>query len=288
MFASGVETQNSDAEKFSAYSLETLGDIAKSEEILLYGIDEDSKYVDLDVSDSKVYVSSGYAEKYRVKSGDTITLKEKYEDEEYAFEIAGVYDYVGTLSVFMSKSKLNETFDLGKNYFCGYFSDTEITDIDEAYIGSVIDLEALTKLSRQLKVSMGNMMLLVNVFAAGMFMILIYLLSKIIIEKNGQSISMVKILGYTNREISQLYIQATTVMVILSLLVSIPLVRWALGYIFYVMMLESITGWFELYTAPSLYVEMFVIGILTYGVVAALEYRKIGKVPMDEALKNVE
>jgi putative ABC transport system permease protein len=135
---------------------------------------------------------------------------------------------------------------------------------------------------------MGNMMLLVNVFAAGMFMILIYLLSKIIIEKNGQSISMVKILGYTNREISQLYIQATTVMVILSLLVSIPLVRWALGYIFYVMMLESITGWFELYTAPSLYVEMFVIGILTYGVVAALEYRKIGKVPMDEALKNVE
>ena len=41
-------------------------------------------------------------------------------------------------------------------------------------------------------------------------MVLIYLLSKIIIEKNAQSISMVKILGYTNGEISKLYIMSTS------------------------------------------------------------------------------
>ena len=34
--------------------------------------------------------------------------------------------------------------------------------------------------------------------------------------------------------------------------------------------------------------EMFLTGFITYGVVALLEYRKIKKVPMDEALKNVE
>jgi putative ABC transport system permease protein len=33
---------------------------------------------------------------------------------------------------------------------------------------------------------------------------------------------------------------------------------------------------------------MFVYGIVTYAIVAVLEYRKIGKVPMEEALKNVE
>lgn len=37
-----------------------------------------------------------------------------------------------------------------------------------------------------------------------------------------------------------------------------------------------------------IYVKMFVIGFLTYGVVALLEYHRIKKVPMDEALKNVE
>ena len=87
----------------------------------------------------------------------------------------------------------------------------------------MIDLEALTKVSRQLDVSMGNMMGLVNGFAIAIYMILIYLLSKIIIEKNAQSISMTKILGYTNGEISRLYIMSTSIVVILCLLISLPI-----------------------------------------------------------------
>ena len=54
------------------------------------------------------------------------------------------------------------------------------------------------------------------------------------------------------------------------------------------MMLQSLSGWIALYIAPKIYVKMFVIGLVTYAVVALLEYRKIQKVPMDEALKNVE
>lgn len=287
-FSNGVETENEDAEKFSAYSLNTLGDVAKSEEILLYGIKKDSRYVPIDFKDSKVYISSAYAEKYKLKVGDSITLKEKYEKKKYTFKVGGIYDYAGSLTVFMSKKMLNDTFDLGDDYFCGYFSDSKITDIKEEYIGSVIDLEALTKISRQLNVSMGSMMYLVDGFAIGIFMVLIYLLSKIIIEKNAQSISMTKILGYTNGEISRLYILSTTIMVVISILVSIPLVYEALIYIFYVMMLESFTGWLSLYIPNRVYVEMFALGMITYAVVAALEYRKIRKVPMDEALKNVE
>ena len=104
----------------------------------------------------------------------------------------------------MPQKELNQTFDFDDDYFSGYFSNSEITDIDSRYIGSVIDLDALTKISRQLNVSMGSMMGLVNGFAIAIYMILIYLLSKIIIEKNAQSISMTKILGYTNGEISRL------------------------------------------------------------------------------------
>ena len=287
-FSSGVETESEDAEKFSAYTLDTLGDVAKSEEILLYGIDNDSKYVPLDFKDSKVYISSAYADKYKLKAGDSITLKEKYEKKKYTFEVGGIYDYSGSLTVFMSKKLLNKTFDLGDDYFCGYFSDSKITDIKDEYIGSVIDLESLTKISRQLNVSMGNMMYLLDAFAIGIFLVLIYLLSKIIIEKNAQSISMAKILGYTNGEISRLYILSTTIMVIISLLVSLPLVYHALINIFYIMMLESFTGWLPLYIPNRVYAEMFILGLATYAIVAALEYRKIRKVPMDEALKNVE
>ena len=70
---------------------------------------------------------------------------------------------------------------------------------------------------------MGSMMGMVNGFAIMIYMVLIYLLSKIIIEKNAQSISMVKILGYTNGEISKLYIMSTSLVVVFCLLLSLPL-----------------------------------------------------------------
>ena len=54
------------------------------------------------------------------------------------------------------------------------------------------------------------------------------------------------------------------------------------------MMLSSLSGWMTLWIDAVIYVQMFVIGIVTYAVIALLEYRKIQKVPMSEALKNVE
>ena len=46
--------------------------------------------------------------------------------------------------------------------------------------------------------------------------------------------------------------------------------------------------WIALWIDPKIYLEMFVIGIGTYAAVSLLEYRRIRKIPMDEALKNVE
>ena len=121
----------------------------------------------------------------------------------------------------MTRDHLNEVFDLGDDMFGGYFSNTEINDIDEKYIGSVIDLYSLTKVTRQLVLSMGEMMKLVCGFAILIFVILVYLLSKIIIEKNAQSISMTKILGYSRGEIARLYILPTSIMVVLTILAEI-------------------------------------------------------------------
>ena len=269
LFAHDAETDNEDAEEFSAYSLNTLPTKYKSEEVTLYGVHDDSKYIDEDFSDG-VYISKAYADKFLLKPGDSITLKEKYEDDEYTFKISGIYDYNGSLCIFMPQEELNQTFDLGDDYFSGYFSNSEITDIDSSYIGSVIDLDALTKISRQLSVSMGSMMGMVNLFAVAIYMILIYLLSKIIIEKNAQSISMTKILGYTNGEISRLYILSTSIVIVLCLLISLPIETTIMEVLFREMMLQSISGWIALWIDPMIYVQMFVIGLVTYAVVALL------------------
>ena len=283
-----TRTDNKDVEKFSAYSLNTLPGKYKSEEILLYGVEPDSKYIHADLSGDGVYISSAYADKFRIKEGDTITLKEKYESDEYSFKVDGIYEYTAGLCVFMERSNLNEIFDLGDDYFGGYFSNTEIKDIKEKYIGSVVNLESLTKISRQLDVSMGDMMGMMYGFAVIIFLVVIYLLSKVIIEKNAQSISITKILGYTDGEISRLYILSTSLVVVFCLLLSLPIERQVMEVLFREMMLSGISGWITMWVDPMIYVKMMAIGIASYAVVAIMEFRRIRHVPMDEALKNVE
>lgn len=288
-YMDAIETENKDAEKFSAYSLKTKEkENYRVEDIIVYGIEPDSRYIDLDVEDGKVFVSSAYADKYGKEVGDTVTMKEEFEDKEYSFKIDGVYKYDNAVSIFMSREKLNESFGFDKEMFVGYFSDSPITDIDDEYIGTVIDENAMTKVSRQLEKSMGSMMTYVDIFAIVIFIVLMYLLSKIIIERNAQSISMAKILGYKNGEIAKLYILPTTVVTLLFILISLPIEKFLILKLFHYMLLVEMSGWIPLDLSNMILVKMFFVGVLTYAVVAVIELRRLKRVPMEDALKNVE
>ncbi len=284
-----INTNNPDAEKFSACSLKTIGEGgARVEDVTLYGIQENSRYIDAEFNDKTVLISSAYADKYGYGKDSVITLKEPYEDKYYGFKVTGTYDYDGGIAVFMSKKHLNDVMGLDEESFSGFFSDSEITDIDSKYIGTVIDEESLTRVSRQLMISMGSLMYMVDGFSVIMFIVLIYLLSKLIIERNVQSISMAKILGYSKKEIAMLYIVPTALVVIASLLISYPILSYVMVWIFRVMLKQMMSGWMVIWLDPSAYVKMFLLGAVTYAVVAAIEYVRIGRIPMSEALKNVE
>ena len=65
-YSNGTKTDNKTAEKFSAYALNTIPGEAKSEEVVLYGVEPDSKYIKADLGDG-VYISTAYADKYQVE-----------------------------------------------------------------------------------------------------------------------------------------------------------------------------------------------------------------------------
>ena len=92
----------------------------------------------IDFDEKTVLISSAYADKYGLKKGAVITLKEPYEDKYYGFRVTGIYDYEGGIAVFMSKKHLNDVMGLDEESFSGFFSETEITDIESKYIGSGI------------------------------------------------------------------------------------------------------------------------------------------------------
>ena len=270
------------AEKYAVCSLEN----EKGEEITVYGIEENSEYFDENLGKDELLLSDGFSDKYNIEPGDEIKLSEKYGDKSYTLKSTGQYKYPAVLAVFMSRERFNDVFDKDDDYYSGYFSNEKL-DIDDSFVASVITRSDLTVMADQLDDSMGEMFYLLYVFAIVIYILLIYLLSKQITEKNITSISMLKILGYDGREISRIYNMTTGIVMMVSLLISLPLSYLLIKVIYYAMMLDY-NGWLTLYFAPWIWPVMTAIGAACYLLVHVFQMKKINKIPLSSALKNDE
>lgn len=287
MLKGDARTSNKDAEKFAVCTMNTYADGYNQEAVTVYGIFDDSRYIRMDLPRKGAVISSGMAEKYKLKDGDEFLLKEQYEDKLIKLQVRGILDSPTTIGVYLSHSYYEDIFDVDKEYYSAYFSNSKITDISDNKIFSCVTEKDMTKMADQLKVSMGDMFTIVETFAVVMFIMVVYLLTKIILERNSTSISMVKILGYEDREIGKLYLVATSWVVLLAVIISFVLVTELIQLIF-VAFMKGYSGWIPFGISTKTYIQCFVLAILSYLVVAVMQMHKIGKIPMDEALKNVE
>lgn len=285
-----IKTENTDAEPFAMSSLQT-GNGEFEEEVSVYGISEDSRYVKIGdpaaLSGREVYISAAFQDKYGLNEGDTFTLDEKYENGSYEFEVAGIYEKSQSIAVFMPIRNYRLVFDLEEEAFSGYMSDTKITDIGQEEIATVITERDITKMCDQMDHSMGSYMQYFQVLCILLSAVLIYLLTKIIIEKNESAISMTKILGYENKEIASLYLVSTTIFVVAANVVSVLLGTLVMEKVWKTMMSEY-SGWYAFVMEPAGYVKMFAFVMIGYLIVLFFDFGRIKRIPMDEALKNVE
>lgn len=285
-----VTTDNKDAENFAMKSLVKRSD-ALDEEISTYGVVDDSRYIEISDLESleknEVYISNSYADKYGIAIGDTIKLEEKYTDDTYNFKVCGIYDKCQSIAVFMSIDQYRKVFDLDDDAFSGFFSDAKITDIDSDMIASTITKRDITKMCDQLDHSMGSYMQYFQVLCILLSMAMIYLLTKLIIEKNENAISMTKILGYENREIASLYLLSTTIVMIVIDVLTVAVGVWVMNFA-WKEILMTYSGWFSFHMETISYVKMFAFVLIGYVIVMILDFQRIKKIPMDQALKNVE
>ena len=292
-------TSNADAEKFNETSLlyeknirsfvKGRGSGGSTESVAVYGIEDSSKYVHIDeeLEAGNVYISSAFSDKFGFKEGDKITLSEEFANKSYEFSVSGIVDYEGGIAVFMTNDSFIRIFDKREDSFTGYFSNEEITDIDEKYIATVIDKEDIAKVTTQLMHSMGGFMVVAQYVLLVLAAALIFLLTKIIIERNEHSISMVKILGFTNSEISALYMIPTAFIVLLFTVLGFLGGYVILIFVFKAFMLQM-DGWFTFFMSTKSMILSVVYILAGYAVVSVFDYIRIKKIPMDEALKNAE
>ncbi len=284
-----ITTDESSAEKYSSRVLLTIDGPHVDEEITAYGFNKNSKYIDLpyNVKSNEVWVSEGYAKKFSLNKGDTITLKENYTNDTYDFVVKDIYNQPGIMAIFMPNNHFNKTFDYENDHFTGFLSNNKLDDIDEDYILSIITGDDILKMVNQLDHSMGSYMDYFGYACMVLAVLLMLLLTKIIIEKNTVSISMLKVLGYFSAEINSLYIRLTTIVVVISALIATYVSDLALQQLWR-HVLNRLNGWFEFYVEWKDYGRMVIMVIIAYLVVLVLDMRRIRRIPMTEALKSVE
>lgn len=269
----------------SEYDLTKLN-INHKTKITIYGLEKDNPYLK-DVVPDKIYISKSIAEKYHYHNGDTLKLYNEYNNKQYEFKIAGIKDYIAQYAVFIEKDYFENIFNGENEYLTGYLSNKQL-DINDQLILSTLTKKDLTAITDQMVDSMGSVLITMNIFTVMMYLMLMFLLTKIVIEKNTNSISIIKILGYSKLEISKLYNRATFIVVIISSIVALPLAYFSLKAFFEYLVFEKMNGWFPFMVEPKIMFLIFIVSILCYLLVSIITFKKIGHIPMQEALKYNE
>jgi putative ABC transport system permease protein len=179
-------------------------------------------------------------------------------------------------------------FDKTPDYYSGYFSDRELTELSESNVYMRLDSSVFGSFADQLWKSFADFMGPVKWFGILMFVLMVYLLAKQIIERNQTSISMTKILGFTGGEIGGLYIVSTSLVVVASLLLAVPLVDRLLRLVFKTYLYQRMSGYLPYCVSSDCYWKMILLGIASYAAVVALQLWKIHRIPKSEALKTLE
>ena len=275
------------AEKYTVTSLD-IARLSKEgfESLSVYGIQENSSYWDVDVAGDKVAVGAGLADKYGVKAGDEIVLHDKYAGSDYRFTVSSTCGSLGNTNVYMSRSMLNKTLGKAADYFNGYASDKELK-LDSLYVASDLTPASMDKITEQMADSMGDMTSMITGVSVVFFIILMYLLTKTVIDHSARAISYMKVFGYRDREINRLYIRSITAAVAISLVACLPLIMWVLSLVVKVAF-ARFTGNFVIAIDWTYFAVDIALGLVCYAVVAAVHVRHIKRVPLSLALKVQE
>lgn len=280
----------SDGEKTTITSLEThysAGDLDL--DVTFYGLQNNSKYfldITLPKGKKEIIVSSDLAAKLSVNKGDTLTFKDSNIDKKYTYTIYDIYDYAAGFSVFLQQKNVNTMLEKDDMYFNGYLSNKKL-DIPEEYIQSMITKNDIIKIGEQMTQTFVQMIPIMTIVAIVIYIVVMYILTKLVLDRNARNMSLLKVIGYTDKEIKGLYLHATTYVVLLSLIVALPLCGIGLQYLMkfaFMKFASYIIAYIPLYV----YGLVFVTGLFAYLLINFILTKRITLVDLALALKDNE
>lgn len=256
-------------------------------DVTLYGLGPNSGYyTDMTLSSDpkSIVISSDFASKMSLQVGDAITLRNPYRDKAYSFTIQDIYPYNTGFSAFMPRNQLNQLLHEDHTYFNGYLSNQPL-DIEEAYVQSVVTRSDLVKINEQMTQAFSQLLPVLTSVSIAIYLVVLYILTRLVTDRNAISMSFLKVMGYTAKEIRSLYLHATTLVVLASLTAALPLCNIALRYLMKFAFMKF-TGNLSVYIPGYVYFLVFVTGGVAYLFIKALLTRRIEQMELGYALKE--
>lgn len=172
----------------------------------------------------EVAVSSAVATRYHVGVGDELVLFDRANDKAYAFTVSDVVPYSAGLFCFMHIGDMREL--LGEEDGChnAVFADHAL-DIDSSRLLATTSRDDVARSSG---VFVDTMAPLIGVLVGSsvlIFVIVLYQMTKVMVDRSAQGIALMKLFGYRDREVRRLYLDGNLVVVALGALALIPVAK---------------------------------------------------------------
>ncbi len=257
-------------------------------DISIIGIDNDNKYFDAhpESGKSRLVLGRSTADKYGLRKGDQLILTDNSNEIDYAFTVEEICSYSTGLTAFMDIGSMRELFGKEDDYYNMLLSDSPL-DIDEGRIYSVTsrsDAERSSEVFADLMIPMVVMMISVSVV---IFLVVMYLMTGVMIDRSSFGISLIKIFGFRPGEVRRLYLNGNTIVTAIGAVVCIPLSKITMDAIYPWAIANTACG-MNLRFKWYYYLLIFAGVMLVYFLANALLVRKINRITPAEVLKNRE
>lgn len=258
-------------------------------DITVMGLTENNPFFDVNLSDSssKVAISSSIAYKYGLDVGDTLTLKDDEADKIYAFEISSVAQYAPSFMVFMPYDKALELFDEPEDYYNVVFSDHAL-DVETGRLYATTTKTDVKKAAGIFSDIMQGMILTIGGVSVLIFIVVMYLMMKVMIDRSSFNIALIKIFGYRNKEVKKMYLDGNFYIITIGALISIPLTKWIMDMAYEPAFVPNIACGIDKSFPFWMYLAIFAGILILYFIINHLLIRRIRKMVPAEVLKNRE
>ena len=257
-------------------------------DVTVIGLNDDSRFFDArpEKGANKAVVNNSLVERFGYKAGDRVTFTDVSEDRDYSFTVTNTAQYSPGFTIFMDLDSMRELFGESDDYYNAVFSDKEL-DIDSGRLYSVTSKADIEKSAGVFAEQMASLIYTMLIAGGVIFVVVMYLMMGVMIDRSSFGISLIKIFGYRRKEVRSLYLNGNLTIVAAGALICIPLAKLIMDSI-YPIFVANVACSMVLKFPPYLYLFIYVAVLAVYFVSSAMLTRKLNKITPAEVLKNRE